>query len=610
MEYELDRAITQRMALEKTWRSQLELYRAPKKEGIAHVPFEGASNYTIPFAAMNVDPILARYMANVHAAENLWTLSPLNERWIDKAKPLQDYLTWMDKRILRMWDVDYRVFLEMLKLGTGIYKTSWRYEQRRKMGYDQYKRRTRLLETINQPVVDHVHLQNFYIPQESRAIDPEAQGGAPWVAERHRFRPLQLRAMARGQEPFLPNFSPTDVDEVVKWQEAAQTEHEQKVEELDELSGSMSLMRQRPIEIWEVHARFDTTGNGIEDDIVVFFHKPTMRILRATYSTMPKRPYNEIRYIRGDGFYGIGICEQADIWQEVQSRVLNFDIDKVFLSNAPMLRASEGANIMPDEQIWPGKIIFAGKDELEAFFLAAPGSFDIAQLRDWIEAAGKTRIGTTDLMHGAVGALPSRTPATTVQSLLQEGNTKFDMSIKDLRQSGLSEVGMQVLQHLQAQALDPINNPDAQDYVQLAPMILGQPEGRFVAEALTIPAEAIELGVGVALTATSGTSNKELMKQSKLALLQITSQMAPGFIQLAGLIQQGGIVGEVAKQLFVSGAELLQDTMEQFDVRNPEELVPNIQALLASASQIQGGGTISPMGQQGGILPPQGAGGF
>lgn len=611
MRHELDRALTSRSKLEQTWRDWLDLYRAPLDQGTANFPFVGAHDLIVPVAAMNIDPILARWMSNIHAADNVWTLRALNERWTPIAKPLQDYLTWLDRMILRMWDVDYRVFLETLKLGTGIYKVGWRYETRKVMGYDAAKRRTKMVRTLNKPFVDQVHLANFLLPPEARAIDPDAQGGAVWVAERHRVTPAQLRAMGKGQEPFLPNFDAAAIEKIIGYEESADTTHQQKVTALDQQGAALSLYN-KPVELWEVHARFDTSGNGYDDDVIVFFHKPSVTILRATYPVLPYRPYSAIRYLRGDGFYGIGICEQAEVWQRTISRVLNFDLDKILLSNAPMLAVKEGANVVPDEPIFPGKQwhLSNPKEDLVPFFLTAPGSFDIAQIRAYLTDQVKQRTGLTDLQFGTVGALPSRTPATTVQSLLQEGNTRLDLSIKDLRESGLSEVGLRVLQSLQQQATDVAGNPDAQQYLQLANLVLGTPEGGLVSQALMMPSEAIELGVGVALTATSGMNNKELMRQSNLALIQIVSQLAPGFIQLAQITQMGGPVGQVALQLFNGGRELLQRLLEQFDIRNPEEIVPTLASNLQALQSLNGGQQISPLGLGAGGGGAQGMGGF
>src|SRR5438874_1108248 len=74
-------------------------------------------------------------------AAKLWTLEPLNERWVNAAKPLQDYLTWLDHSLLKMWNVNKRVILEATKLGTAIYKTGWLYDRRPTWTYDAQGKR-------------------------------------------------------------------------------------------------------------------------------------------------------------------------------------------------------------------------------------------------------------------------------------------------------------------------------------------------------------------------------------------------------------------------------------------------------------------------------------
>ena len=252
LDHDLRRALSQRQDLEGLWRSWLDDYRAPKRRGVASYPFEGAHNLTIPVTAMNVDPILARWMSNIHATENLWTLRALKPGWLEAVKPLQTYLTWLDKMMIKMWDVNYRVFMETLKLGTGIYKTGWLHEKRSKWGYDDSNTRTRLIETRSQPFVDQVHLADFLLPPESRNISPDAQAGAPWVAERHRWRLAQLDSMAKGQEPVLPNFDADAVARVRLYMETKLTDHQEKIQELDNLTSTLALQQNREVEIWEV----------------------------------------------------------------------------------------------------------------------------------------------------------------------------------------------------------------------------------------------------------------------------------------------------------------------------------------------------------------------
>ena len=176
---------------------------------------------------------------------------------------------------------------------------------------------------------------------------------------------------------------------------------------------------------------------------------------------------------------------------------------------------------------------------------------------------------------------------------------------------GLSDVGLRLLQNLQEQSRNFSNNPFADAYASTAAKVLGLPEGQEVASVLmNPPGESIEFGVGVQLTATSGTNNREMQRQSKLALLQLGSQMGEQFINLAGLIQQGGPVGETAIQLFQGGAELLRQVLEEFDVRNPEEFIPNLQSLLQTTQGLGGQGGVPPGADQGGGQGPPGFGGF
>lgn len=609
--YEIKRASTGRSQAEKDWRGYIAQYRPVSEDQSAHFPFEGAHKFTVPVTAMMADPILAMYMGNIHQAPNIWSIQPLNEQWINVAKPLQDGLTWLDEHLLKMWDVNLRTIREMIILGTGVYKTHWIWEARNVIGYDENLRRQRQQRILNRPAVDHVTLQDFLVPPEAKSTEPDDQGGAQWVAERHRMRPAQLRAMARGQAPFLPNYDPEAVEVVMGQIELSLTDHHEEALRLERTSGSPSQHKEsQQVEIWEVHARFDTSGNGVEDDVIVHFHQPTSTILRAVYNWMPSRPYDVIRYLRGDGFYGKGVGEQASVWQSLISNVLNFDLDKLLLSHSPMWAAREGSNILPDEPIFPGKIWYHNdKDDIPTpLHFLSPGNFDIMQMMAFLQQSSQNALGISELQLGGVSQLPSRTPATTISSMLQQSHTRFDMSIKDIRMGGLSNVGLKLLQHLQFQSNNFANNPLSDQYPRLFEMILGMPEGQAAASAISVPNQAIEFGIGIQLTATSGTNNKELEKQNKLALLQLAQQMAPGFIQLAQLVTQdpGGPVGSTALQLFQGGAELLRQVMEQFDVRNPEEFIPNIQALLGAQQALSAGQQISPLaGALGGQGAPQ-----
>ena len=66
-------------------------------------------------------------------------------------------------------------------------------------------------------------------------------------------------------------------------------------------------------------------------------------------------------------------------------------------------------------------------------------------------------------------------------SLLQEGNRRPDLTIKDMRYEGLSTVGLRLLQ-LSQQFMGSVEDVGGQRLLQLAVQSLGMPEGRDAAE--------------------------------------------------------------------------------------------------------------------------------
>jgi hypothetical protein len=371
--------------------------------------------------------------------------------------------------------------------------------------------------------------------------------------------------------------------------------------------------RPRDIELWEVHARFGTQRADTEDDVIVWYHEPTRMIVRAVYSYLQhgQRPYDAVRYFPGDGFYGIGLCEQKEMFQSLQSELMNFTIDNVLLANSRMIVANQDSGIMPGEPIYPYKVWPVTGDVRQQFgvFPMADIYQSLPLLQNQVQALGERRTGISDIQLGNMQQLPGRTPATTMLSLLQEGNRRPDLTIKDMRHEGLSVIGLRLLQMLQQFASSPMEI-DGQRWLGIALDTLGLPEGVAVAEKLATPLEPIELGVGVSITATSGSANKEVERQGALALLQLAAQISPQFVQLMQIAQQaaGTPMGDTALRSAQGLQELYIRVLEQHDVRNIEQVVPLVDQV--AGAQAQGIGPafgaqgITGAGAQAGVIDP------
>jgi hypothetical protein len=305
----------------------------------------------------------------------------------------------------------------------------------------------------------------------------------------------------------------------------------------------------------------------------------------------------------GDGFYGIGMCEQTEFFQLAESDLFNFTWDNVFLGNSIGIVARNGSGIAPGEPIFPGKVFMTDGKVGEDFASFQLGQIrqDLPMLQQFVEAKRERRNGMGDLQMGNMNSMPSRTPATTTLSLLQEGARRPDMTVKDMRYEGVSDVGLRLLQIIQQYASAPAGqDAGGKNLLAVAVSMLGSPEGEEAAKKLTMPMENVEYGIGCAITATSGSNNKETQKQNYLALMQITDQSAQTFMQLAQAAVQfaGTPMGDVAVTLFNAKSELSKRLLETYDIRNIEQIVPGA----AETTGISAG--LAPPAAAGGAVPP------
>lgn len=602
LDYELTDAIGVHDPLVAQWIRWLELYRAPVKQPERNIPYEGAANFMLPIIATDSDQLYAKFLQTLHAADNLWTLSPLNERWTESAKPIQDFLQWLDHSLLKMYNVNKRVLGEMVKLGTGIYKTGWTYEKRNVNTYDQFGKSVRGERVKGAPFVDHVRLADFVFPHNAYSIDPDAQGGASWVAERIRVAPERLRWMAQSSAPYLPNIDKDTLASIIRFEETGVTPFDQAIQSADYTKASQGAEVDfetekgpastsstvgapgrviREIELWEIHARYPTGDSDSQDDVIIWYHRPTRSIVRGVYNYYHhgKRPYDAIRYFPGDGFYGIGVAEQTELFQTSASDMFNFTWDNVLLANSRMVVAKAGSNIAPGEPFYPNKVWITDDDVNKAFgiFPMADIYQSLPMLSEQIMALKNNRNGMGDLQMGQINNLPSRTPATTTMSLMQEGARRPDLTIKDMRYEGISTVGLRILQICQQYMTRPAQDVGGANLLRIAMDVLGNPEGQNAADKLSMPLENVEYGLGCTITATSASHNKEVEKQNYMGLLQLAGQLTPQFLQLAQVAvqAQGSPIGQVALESAQGLTELYKRLLEQFDIRNPEAMLPD-----------------------------------
>lgn len=608
IQHELHYTFGDRANLERKWENGMLQWRAQLPEGSLDFPYPGASNLELPLTAMHADPVLADMIQTFHAPNDYWTPVPLRGDRVPHASPLREGLTALEKRFLRMRGVNQRAFLDNNVLGTAVYKNNWLSARRAERRYLPSGESERFVRSISQPQIEHVPLNRFYFPAYAWSLDPDAQGGAKWVAQQILLTQEDLNVLSKGSEE-LPAFDKEAVATIRKHAHQEERPLEKEIREEDKFKP----FEEERITVYEVWARFDTDGDGVEDDVVAVIHFEIPTLLRAIYNpnAHQKRAFHVINYLPNFGIYGIGLSE-VDAWaQEAGTKLLNAQIDNVLLANTRMYAVPQGSGIQPGEPIYPSKVWTVGPNESIGEVRLSEVYPSIFQSLSQIMQFGELRSGVSELRQGNLSGLPSRTPATSLLSILREGNKRFDMIHTGIR-TVHSEMGLRMLQNVAQRTKE-----DPMRWAAFFQNALGPKDAQLVMQVLMDSNSAIEESFGISVTATSAQVNKEVEKQSFIGMLQMTQQIYSALVQTAMLMAQvpDELVQATARASFVSGVELLTRLLERFDIQNPEQYISNLEVIANSLNaqqqginpalqQLLGAGGLGVLGEAPGI-PPQ-----
>lgn len=586
MEYlrtEIFQAQSDRAPLEARWNKYLLGYRAFPENETKDFPFVGAANLVLPVIATDVDTVFSRMMGILFASENLWSCKALNDRMVPYAPRLQEFLQWAQNAELNIYPALADWLIELCKLGTGILKTRYTRESKRVYQFRETDQGT--IEQIAQilirdhPVVNHTSLFNFLLP--ASALDIQA---APWCSER--------LDMYWGQ---IQNRVAAGIYQTGKiqswWAKDKGARQEELMQQMDAFRPGVG----DKITVHESWLDFDISGIGEPMAIVATVHLPSMSLLRVDYNPFlnQEKPFSDAKYLRQEKrFYGIGLCEMLDQFQDEISTMHNQRIDNSTLLNSAMFKARKGIGIKQDEPVFPGRWFLL--DDLNDVQPMVMGQkYDSTVPNETLSlnyARGRT--GVTDYISGA-----SDNPsigygaATTAIQQLREGTKRFDQVLREARRC-LGSVGTQVVELYQQ------FDQHGKEY-----QAMGAKDGAIVHQILQFPLDLIRTSIGVELTATSANLNKEVEIRTNQIIMQmimqfyqqimqgvsymVNPQMPPEIRQLAGEMVQGGTI-------------LMRRILDSYGVQDADALVPTLGGMIQNGNQ-----QLSALANAAGGGPPQ-----
>jgi len=542
-------------------------------------PWDGAANLVIPLIGVTVDSIVARIMNTIFAVDPFWSAQALIKDLEPVCNPLQDFMEWSRVNELDMYTQVRTWVIEIVKHGWAYLKVYWESFTLRSFVIQNGAARPRDI-VIRRPQVQHVLLADIIC---QAGIEDELEQ-AEWIAHRIRLTDGQMQWRRHDKvydhvdDIMAHKYPPTPMEELVLENEVERRAVPNRIE--DKLNT-----------LYEIYADLPVGGSELPVPIMLTFHLPTKTIARCVYNPdiTGLRPFVKGKFIEWEGRRaGIGIARQLAMLQEEISTIHNQQVDNATLANTRCFVGRRGV-VRNGTRVWPGRFLTVPDPARDIVALQVADIYpSMQQLETSCLAYSERRSGIADYQLGRESSvLGNRATATGTLALIQEGNRRFDLNVRDIRDA-LSQVGKRLLM-LNAQF-----RPKGMAY-----FVKGS-DGNLVEQVLSLPEEFVADGIGMELTASTATINREIQKQGLMAMMGSLTQYYQQLLQIGGIAMNPATPPPVQKMALemADGARYLMSMIVQtYEIRAVDTLLPQGLADLQAEQQAQ---------QQGGGLPGAG----
>lgn len=573
------------------WDKEEAAYRS-KSGPFATKPYAGAANHTVPAIPMAVDPIHARLDTGIFKQDPVFQLKPLKKSMVKYTPALSLWINFYQKHKLKLRQVSSPRLLEMTKLGTCVFKTVYDYQCAKIKTYDPVTWEVVTREEIRYkgPRVFGVSLGDFLFPPVYQHVQD-----CPIVAERQNTTLSKLQVAQASKKI-------TNVDKVKDFETNQRTKLE--IARTEATQHQVNDRQHDAIELFEVWCDYDIDGNGLPEHLVATFHRDSRTLLQLRYNWYfhQRKPYTVIPYqVTNDSLYGIGICEMVLPLQEALTKWERMATDNAYLANIRMFIVKNGSGIEEVPRLYAGRCFFVD-DPTKDFIPFASGDIYPSTLAERQNLFGliEKRTGVSDYLTGRESPIiGSRATATSTLALIQEGTKRVEEVLENIR-NGMAEI-VEFCFHIWIQyGLDGLDE-----------IVFGDDEtGQLLAEFFrTVTADNINGAMAIDLSATDASGNKQAMQQMQLQIIQV-------MMQYLEKVLAAGQAGLQMKQMMPEGALMIQDVMrsarqmfsdllQKYDIRNPDDYLPDLEKYLNVTQQPQmagqPGGMLGAPGQAGGL---------
>jgi len=564
----------------------LRAYKVEPEHAVKNFPWPNASNVVVPIVPVSCDGIAARLQRSLLMAQDFCEVEILSPVWEPFKKDIRD---WVQHYITTSGARDRlrTVFSILPRDGDAIVKPIWVEETRKYHIYNDAG------VVVEQNIPGYVGVRWHVIPAADFICPSgfDSWDQLPWFAERLRYTWIEVRkAETAGMYKDTAKLKTFD------------KERDDVRGQVQDKAAHVDGKPPRIYDLYEVQGEFEIPqvspdAPPVFEEIIVTYSVDADLILRAIYNPYFGKARHVVKIpflVQPGELYSQGAAEMAKPHQEEASTAHNQVIDAATAANAGIIVRSPNCNLGPGEEVYPGKQVVTdepGKDFL-VVHLGEP-SRALADTEQKAAFWAEKRTGISSYNMGLESSIVgSQATATGTTAIINEGNMRFWVSIDDMR-NAITELLYLTIQQEQ----------------QMRPQGYEWAPGRMI----KFPQGDVRTSIGLKLTLTSETINRDMEVQSMMLLMQVLNEYYARLMQATALIFNPQFPPQqkmMAVQIMQASQNIVKRFVERFHIENLDQVVPSIiQALMTIGGALNGQAGMAPGAPAGQGLPPGGPGG-
>lgn len=542
------------------WR---RLYEARPLERNRQFPFENASNLVVPIVGIHCDTLHASIMSAIWKTKPIFYTKlygtydkdedPTRQAW-------EDYMVYeaVEPDELDLYTVESEWIAEIIRYGTSTLKVvnSQRYDDYFQPAGDGSSTKNgnffRKLK-YDGPCPQKLAYQDFLIPERV----------AKWQHADIKVHIARLTLPDLMQRRQFDVYNKEAIDKIIGQPDRTSPDWvtKQKLEDSD-----IHISPQGYAE-WDIHEcwfRWKTSNADYSPRVICWYHFATNTLMRAVYDFYPDQPFVMGRLLyRDDSVRGYGLCETLGPFQEEISEIHNQRRDNQTVATTKFWRVDPNSKLHAGYKIYPGAMLPAEKDEIEALAIGEVSPMSINEEQLSLDLAER-RSGVSPPQQGFGTGTQTKKggySASGTMSLIQEGNRRSDDTNADIRYAH-AHLG-QILSR------------------QYAFLGLDKKKLQFFgdqAELIERAADMVKSGkLGLTVNASSSSVNREIERQNSLMLTQIVNkhyQMIGQLVQTVQSVASSQEVKEYFHHVIDASNKLMRNILRSFDVPDANILIP------------------------------------